>query len=78
MAAQERRSEAWSGMGTGWAVTSTMIGGIAAWGAIGYLVDRLAGTHHVFLPVGFVLGAVGAVYLVWLRYGRGEGGGSGT
>lgn len=76
MTAQERRREAWSGMGVGWAITSTMIGGIAAWGAIGYLVDRLVGTDRVFVSIGFVLGAVGATYLVWLRYGRGEGGGS--
>ena len=63
-------------MATGWAVTGTMVGGIAAWGGIGYLVDRWLGTGFVCTTIGFLVGAVGAVYIVWLRYGRGEGGGS--
>jgi ATP synthase protein I len=52
-----------------------MIGGIAAWGGVGFLVDHLVGTEDVFTTIGFVLGAIGAMYIVWLRYGRGEGGG---
>jgi len=60
-------------MGTGWGVTATMIGGILAWGGVGYLVDRLAGTQRVFAAIGVVLGAAGGVYLVYLRYGRGDG-----
>ena len=36
-----RKSDAWSGMGIGWAITSTMIGGIATLGGLGYLLDRL-------------------------------------
>jgi F0F1-type ATP synthase assembly protein I len=74
MAAQERRDEGWSGMGTGWAITSTMIGGIATLGLVGYLIDRLLGTEHVFVAIGFVAGAAAGVYSIWLRYGRGEGG----
>lgn len=76
MTPDEERSDAWSGMGTGWAITSTMVGGIAAWGGLGYLVDRLVGTERLFLPMGFVLGAAGAIYLIWLRYGKVESGGS--
>ena len=75
MTARHQRNDAWSGIGTGWAITSTMAGGIAAWGGLGYLADRLIGTDGVFFGVGAILGAVGATYLVWLRYGRGEGGG---
>lgn len=74
MAADQHRDDAWSGLGTGWSVTSTMIGGIVVWGGLGLLVDRLVGTDNVFLAFGIVLGAVGATYLVWLRYGRGESG----
>lgn len=74
MTARHQPNDAWSGMGTGWAITSTMVGGIAAWGGLGYLADRLIGTDGIFFAVGAVLGAVGAIYLVWLRYGRGEGG----
>ena len=62
-------------MAVGWAVTGTMVGGIAAWGGIGYVADRLLGTSRVFTTIGFVVGAVGAVIVVWLRYGRGEGDG---
>jgi F0F1-type ATP synthase assembly protein I len=76
MAAGDRRNESWTGMATGWAITGTMVGGIAAWGGLGYLADRSLGTRYVFTTIGFVLGAIGAVYIVWLRYGRGEGGGS--
>ena len=72
MTARQQRSDAWSGVGTGWSVTTTMIGGIAAWGGIGYLLDRVLGTPHVFFAIGVVLGAAGATYLVWLRYGRGK------
>ena len=63
-------------MGTGWSITATMIAGILVWGGLGYLVDRLVGTTHVFLAIGMVLGAAGSVYLVYLRHGRGEGGSS--
>jgi len=76
MAADQHRNDAWSSMGIGWTITSTMVGGIAAWGGLGYLADRLLGTDDVFLAIGFVLGAVGAISIIWFRYGRGEGGGS--
>ena len=76
MTARDHRNESWSGMATGWAITGTMVGGIAAWGGLGYLADRWLGTGHAFTTIGFVVGALGAVYIVWLRYGRGEGGGS--
>jgi len=74
MTPRQQRDDAWTGMGTGWAITSTMVGGIAAWGGIGFLADRWFGTDGVFFAVGAVLGAAGSIYLVWLRYGRGEGG----
>ena len=61
-------------MGLGWTITATLVGGIFACGGIGYLVDRLVGTEHVFTAIGFVLGAAGGIYAVYLRYGRGDGG----
>jgi ATP synthase protein I len=70
MTARQQRDDAWSGVGTGWSVTTTMIGGVAAWGGIGFLLDRLLGTSGVFFAIGVVLGAAAATYLVWLRYGR--------
>jgi hypothetical protein len=49
-------------MGLGWAITGT-------------LVDRLVGTdRNVFAAVGIVLGAVGGIYVVYLRHGRGNDG----
>jgi ATP synthase protein I len=74
MAAHEQQDDRWSGMGTGWAITSTMIGAILTLGLVGYLLDRLFGIEHVFMPIGFILGGVAGVYIIWLRYGRGEGG----
>jgi hypothetical protein len=66
---------AWAGMGIGWAVVSTLIGGIALWGGLGYLADRLFGiTPRILTAVGIVLGAAGAIYLVYLRFGKGEEG----
>jgi F0F1-type ATP synthase assembly protein I len=75
MTTPDQRSDAWQGMGVGWSITSTMIGGIVACGGLGFLIDRLLRTEQVFTGAGFVVGAVGAIYVIWLRYGRGEGGG---
>jgi hypothetical protein len=62
-------------MGLGWAITATLAGGMLAWGGIGFLVDWLVGTDRkVFTALGIVLGAVGGIYVVYLRHGRGNGG----
>jgi F0F1-type ATP synthase assembly protein I len=47
-----------------------LVAGVIAWGGIGWLVDRLLGTS-AFLPIGIVVGAAGAFYLVYRRYGQG-------
>jgi F0F1-type ATP synthase assembly protein I len=65
-----RTDDAWSGMGTGWAIVSTLLGGIIVWGGLGFLLDRALGSEPVFLAVGMVLGEAGAIYLVHLRYGK--------
>ena len=65
------KSDAWSGMGTGWAITSTLVGGMATVGLLGYLLDRLLDTGSGFTALGIVLGAVSAIYIVYLRYGGG-------
>ena len=70
---------AWAGMGIGWAVTSTLVGGILVWGSLGYLADRLLGLDSgILTAVGIVLGAGAAIYLVYLRFGKGEGNGGGA
>jgi F0F1-type ATP synthase assembly protein I len=63
----------WGGMSTGWAISGTLLSGILAWGGIGYLIDWLAGTPKVFTAVGMVVGAVSAIYLVYITYGRETG-----
>jgi F0F1-type ATP synthase assembly protein I len=68
------RDGAWAGMGIGWAVTATLVGGILVWGSLGYLADRLLGIEpRILTAVGIVLGAGLAIYLVYLRFGKGEG-----
>jgi ATP synthase protein I len=76
--AGSERSQSWAGMGIGWAITSMILGGMLAWGAIGYGIDWLAGTSRIFTAIGFVLGAGGGIYLVYLRYGRERGDGDGA
>ncbi len=65
--------DAWSGVGTGWGITSTFLAGILVLGGLGYLVDRLIGTGRVFMAIGMIAGAAVAIYLVYLRYGKGDG-----
>ena len=40
-----------------WGLISTLVGGPAVWGGIGYGVDRLADTS-AFTPIGVVIGFV--------------------
>ena len=47
-----RPDDAWSGLGTGWAIVSTLIAGMLTLGLVGWLIDMLVGTSHVFLAVG--------------------------
>jgi ATP synthase protein I len=66
-----RRNDGWSGMGTGWAITSTLIAGMLVVGGLGYLLDRVLETGSVLTGVGIVLGAALGIYVVYLRWGRG-------
>jgi F0F1-type ATP synthase assembly protein I len=68
-------NDGWSGTGQAWAIISTLIAGMLVIGGVGSLIDRLVGdTEHVFLGAGFVVGAALGIYVVYLRYGRGDGG----
>jgi F0F1-type ATP synthase assembly protein I len=66
-----RKSEAWSGLGIGWAITSTLVGGIVTVGGLGFLLDSILDTGTVLTAIGIVLGAATGIYIVYLRYGRG-------
>ena len=49
-----------------WGLISTLVGGPAVWGAIGYGADRLLDTS-VFLPIGVVVGFVTSIYIVYVK-----------
>ena len=49
-----------------WGLISTLVGGPAVWGAIGYGADRLLDTS-VFLPIGVVVGFVTSFYIVYVK-----------
>ncbi len=63
---QSDRGPAW-GMGTGWAIVGTLLSGMIVWGGIGWLLDWWLGVNFL-LPIGLVLGAAGAIFLVVKRY----------
>ena len=53
-----------------WSIIGTLVAGVLAWGAIGWLLDRWLGTEFL-VAVGILLGAAGAFYLIIRRYGSG-------
>ncbi|MFC7545859.1 hypothetical protein [Plantactinospora sp. GCM10030261] len=55
--------------GAGWTALAYLIGGLAVWGFIGWLVDQWLDTGGIATGVGIVLGAAGGVYLVIRRLG---------
>lgn len=56
--------------GQGWSAVAYLIGGIATWGFIGWLVDRWLNLGGLATTVGLLVGAAGGVYMVVLRLGR--------
>jgi F0F1-type ATP synthase assembly protein I len=64
------RGEGWSGMGTAWNITGTLLAGILVWGGIGFLLDRWLDLRWLFLPIGMVIGVGASIYVVYVRYGR--------
>jgi ATP synthase protein I len=59
-----RSGDEGAGSNKGWTAVSYLIGGMAVWGFIGWLIDRWLHTGGAITAVGIVLGAVGGVYLV--------------
>jgi ATP synthase protein I len=55
--------------GDAWTVIAYLLSGLLLWGGIGVLLDRWLGTPF-FTLVGMLVGGVGAVYLVYIRYGK--------
>ena len=57
------------GASAGWSILSYMIGGMALYGALGWLIGRWTGIGVLF-PVGMLVGLGLAITLIILRYGR--------
>jgi ATP synthase protein I len=57
------------GLGTGWTIFSYLIGGMAAYGGIGWLVGQWVHVSMLF-PIGMLVGlAISLGYIIY-RYGR--------
>ncbi|MDS1270464.1 AtpZ/AtpI family protein [Lipingzhangella sp. LS1_29] len=66
----EPRDSAQPRAADGWNTFSLLLSGILVWGGIGWGLDALLGFEVLFLPIGIVLGMVGAIYLVWAQVTR--------
>jgi ATP synthase protein I len=55
--------------GAVWTIFGYLLSGLLFWGGIGWALDRWLGTTFLTL-IGLLLGMGGALYLVWLRFGR--------
>jgi F0F1-type ATP synthase assembly protein I len=69
-AAAEGRAQ---GLDTGWTVFSYLIGGMIAYGAIGWLIGRAVHVALIF-PLGMLLGMAISIAYIIHHYGRGAPG----
>jgi F0F1-type ATP synthase assembly protein I len=68
---KDSQARSWGqGSNTAWSIIGTLFAGMIAWGLIGWVIDRLAGTR-LFTPFGVLVGLAGALYLIVRRYGNG-------
>jgi ATP synthase protein I len=58
------------GLGTGYTVVSYLLGGIIAYGGIGWLIGRWTGLTHILLPAGMLFGLAVSTGWIIYRYGR--------
>jgi ATP synthase protein I len=52
-----------------YSILGYMLSGLVFWGGVGYFADRFFNTSFLTL-IGLLVGMGGALYLVWLRFGR--------
>jgi fatty acid desaturase len=52
-----------------WDAFSMIAAGVTFWGGVGWLLSEWL-DNRIFLMLGILLGAAGALYLVWVRYGK--------
>lgn len=58
------------GIGTGYSVVSYLLGGLIAYGGIGWLIGRWTGLTQILLPAGMLFGLAVSTGWVIYRYGR--------
>ena len=56
--------------GDAYTVLAYLLSGLLLWGGLGVLLDRWLDTEF-FVLIGLLVGGVGSVYLVYIRYGKG-------
>jgi F0F1-type ATP synthase assembly protein I len=56
------------GADIGWSVMTTLLGGFAVWGGIGWLLDRWLETR-LLTPIGLIVGMALGIYAVVARFG---------
>lgn len=49
---------------------SYLLGGLAFWGGVGWVVDWALGFSGLFLPIGLGIGLIGSIYLIYAQYVR--------
>lgn len=52
-----------------WSIFGYLLSGLLFWGGIGYGLDQWL-DQGIFTLIGLLVGISGAIYLVWLRFGR--------
>ena len=52
-----------------WSIFGYLLSGLLFWGGIGYGLDKCL-DKGIFTLIGLLVGISGAIYLVWLRFGR--------
>ena len=52
-----------------WSIFGYLLSGLLFWGGIGYGRDKGL-DKGIFTLIGLLVGISGAIYLVWLRFGR--------
>jgi len=52
-----------------WSIFGYLVSGLLFWGGIGWAADHFLKTTY-FTLIGLLVGMGGALYLVWLRFGR--------
>ena len=52
-----------------WSIFGYLLSGLLFWGGVGYGLDHWL-NKSIFTLIGLLVGISGAIYLVWLRFGR--------